>query len=186
MELRLGVHRAHRQAVLQRLQSPDPEHDGVLHKRRHLDRLSHGSIGPQLFRLARLLFRRSDQSDLAAQNTTAAPVINYNRIFDIDPAKSHGVGGEAQIDFNLSSISAALATYQAVGAHDYDAAFGLYDICASYTPGVNCLLRGIGGDYTRVTLDASWKRNISTRSVKSGRLLPLPASTANSWISTHQ
>ena len=41
--------------------------------------------------------------------------------------------------------------------------YGLYDICKTYTPGTttaNCLLRGIGGDYSRVTADASWKRKI--------------------------
>lgn len=42
-----------------------------------------------------------------------------------------------------------------------DRAFGLYDICLNYVPGQvtgTCLLRGVGGDYTRATLEASWKR----------------------------
>ncbi|MGA3303378.1 MAG: LPS-assembly protein LptD [Methylovirgula sp.] len=120
-----------------------------------------GQSDRSYFDLRGFYFEGLTSHDLAAQNTTAAPVLSYNRIFDIDPAKSYGAGGEAQIDFNLSNVSAALATYQAVGAHQYDPAFGLYDICTTYTPGkttTNCLLRGIGGDYTRVTADASWKR----------------------------
>ncbi len=122
-----------------------------------------GQSDRSYFDLRGFYFEGLTSHDLAAQNTTAAPVLSYNRTFDIDPAKSHGVGGEAQIDFNLSNLSAAAATYEAVGPHEYDAAFGLYDICKTYTPGTtnaNCLLRGIGGDYSRVTADASWKRKV--------------------------
>ncbi len=42
-----------------------------------------------------------------------------------------------------------------------DNAFNLYDICTNYVPGQatgDCLLRGLGGDYTRVTAEASWQR----------------------------
>lgn len=99
--------------------------------------------------------------DYSAQNTTAAPIVSYNRVFELDPAKTRGVGGELQLDFNFSNISAAAASYEAVGPQQYDAAYGLYNICSSYTPGTstsNCLLRGIGGDYSRATADLSWKR----------------------------
>ncbi len=113
------------------------------------------------FDLRGFYFEGLTSHDFTAQNTTAAPVIDYNRTFDIDPAKTHGVGGEVTLDFNFSNVTAAAANYESVGAHQYDAAFGLYDICTSYTPGKtssNCLLRGIGGDYSRVTADVSWKR----------------------------
>jgi len=42
-----------------------------------------------------------------------------------------------------------------------DNAYGLYDICTNYVPGQavgDCLLRGLGGDYTRATVEASWQR----------------------------
>lgn len=120
-----------------------------------------GQAGRGYFDLRGFYFEGLTSHDFSAQNTAAAPVLDYNRTFDVDPNKTHGVGGEVQLDFNLSNVSAAAATYQSVGAHQYDAAYGLYDVCTSYTPGTtsaNCLLRGIGGNYTRVTADLSWQR----------------------------
>lgn len=99
-------------------------------------------------------------NDLQPQQPNAVPVIDYNRLFNVDPAKTAGIGGEVQLDFNLTSLSAAEANYQAVGADQLDRAYGLYNVCTTYTPGTtasNCLLRGIGGDYTRATTDVSWQ-----------------------------
>lgn len=100
--------------------------------------------------------------DIQAQQPVVRPVLDYNRTFDIDPAKTHGIGGEVELDFNLTSLSAASAAYQSVGPRTLDTAYGLYNVCTTYqpgtTPGTSCLLRGIGGDYTRVTAQASWQR----------------------------
>jgi LPS-assembly protein len=99
--------------------------------------------------------------DLQVQQPIAHPVWDYNKTFDIDPAKSSGIGGQAELDFNLTSLSASSASFQAVGPRDLDHAFGLYDICINYIPGRlygDCLLRGLGGDYTRATAEASWQR----------------------------
>ncbi len=113
------------------------------------------------FDLRGFYFDGLSSHDYQPQQTTAAPVLDYNRTFDVDPAQTRGIGGEVQFDFNFSNVSAAAASYEAVGFHQYDAAYGLYDVCTTYQPGTtssNCLLRGIGGDYTRVTADISWKR----------------------------
>ncbi len=123
------------------------------------------------FDLRGYYFEGLSSHDFQPQQPFAHPVWDYNKTFDIDPAKSFGIGGQAGLDFNLSSLSASSASFQAVGARDLDSAFGLYDICRSkvtktnplglYVPGVttsNCLLRGLGGDYTRATLEASWQR----------------------------
>ncbi len=99
--------------------------------------------------------------DFQPQQPFAHPVWDYNKTFDIDPAKSFGIGGQAELDFNLTSLSASAASFEAVGPRVLDNAFGLYDICTNYVPGRatgDCLLRGVGGDYTRATVDASWKR----------------------------
>ncbi len=75
--------------------------------------------------------------------------------------ESFGIGGQAELDFNLTSLSASSASFQAVGPRVLDRAYGLYDICLNYIPGQvtgTCLLRGVGGDYTRATAQASWKR----------------------------
>jgi LPS-assembly protein len=106
-------------------------------------------------------FEGLSSHDFQPQQPLAHPVWDYNKTFDIDPAKSFGIGGQAELDFNLTSLSASAASFQAVGPRVLDNAFGLYDICTNYVPGKatgDCLLRGLGGDYTRVTAEASWQR----------------------------
>jgi LPS-assembly protein len=116
-------------------------------------------------------FEGLSSHDFQPQQPIAHPVWDYNKTFDIDPAKSFGIGGQVELDFNLTSLSASSASFQAVGPRVLDNAFGLYDICTStitptnpkglYVPGQatgDCLLRGLGGDYTRVTSEASWQR----------------------------
>jgi LPS-assembly protein len=116
-------------------------------------------------------FEGLSSHDFQPQQPIAHPVWDYNKTFDIDPAKSFGIGGQAELDFNLTSLSASAASFEAVGPRKLDSAYGLYDICQStvtktnpfglYVPGQaigDCLLRGVGGDYTRATLETSWKR----------------------------
>jgi LPS-assembly protein len=106
-------------------------------------------------------FEGLSSHDFQPQQPIAHPVWDYNKTFDIEPAKSFGIGGQAELDFNLTSLSASSASFQGVGMRDLDSAFGLYDICKFYIPGRatgDCLLRGIGGDYTRATAEASWQR----------------------------
>jgi LPS-assembly protein len=113
------------------------------------------------FDLRGYYFEGLSSHDFQPQQPLVRPVWDYNRVFDIDPAKSYGVGGRATLDFNLTSLSASAASFQSVGPRTLDSAYNLYDVCSSYTPGRsngNCLLRGIGGDYTRVTVDTSWQR----------------------------
>ncbi|HUB63082.1 MAG TPA: LPS-assembly protein LptD [Methylocella sp.] len=108
-------------------------------------------------------FEGLSSHDIQPQQPIAHPVWDYNKTFDIDPAQSFGIGGQAEFDFNLTSLSASSASYQAVGPRVLDSAYGLYDVCTNYVPGTvagTCLLRGIGGDYTRVTSEASWQRKV--------------------------
>ncbi len=99
--------------------------------------------------------------DLQSQQPNVLPVLDYNKTIGIDPAQTAGVGGDVQLDFNFTNLTAVAASYQATGAPEFDQAYGLYNVCTNYTPGTtagNCLLRGIGGDYTRTTVDLSWQR----------------------------
>ena len=99
--------------------------------------------------------------DVQAQQPNAHPVLDYNKAIDIDPAKTAGIGGQVTLDFNFTSLSASSASYQAVGTQTLDKAYNLYNVCTNYVPGVvpgTCLLRGMGGDYNRATVDTSWKR----------------------------
>jgi LPS-assembly protein len=113
------------------------------------------------FDLRGYYFEGLSSHDFQPQQPLAHPVWDYNKTFDIDPAKSFGIGGQAELDFNLTSLSASSASFQSVGLPVLDNAFGLYNICTNYVPGRangDCLLRGLGGDYTRVTAEASWQR----------------------------
>ena len=116
----------------------------------------------------------------------AVPVLDYNRTFAIAPESSGGIGGEIKVDLNATDISRTEALYQSVGAQTLDEAYNLYNVCgtggtvaggvrtninpvtgtatpplltpeAAYAPG-NCLLRGIAGNYARVTEQISWQR----------------------------
>jgi LPS-assembly protein len=113
------------------------------------------------FDLRGYYFEGLSTRDFQPQQPLAHPVWDYNKTFDIDPAKTFGLGGQLELTFNLTSLSAASASYQSVGTQVLDNAYGLYNICTNYVPGTvtgTCLLRGVGGEYTRATLDASWKR----------------------------
>ncbi len=109
-------------------------------------------------------FEGLSSHDIQQQQPLVRPVLDYNHTFDIDPATSHGIGGQLEFDFNLTSLSAGLASFQSVGPRTLDTAFGLYDVCKTYQPGQSlgssCLLRGIGGDYSRATAQLSYQRKI--------------------------
>ncbi|WP_395697748.1 LPS-assembly protein LptD [Methylocella sp.] len=99
--------------------------------------------------------------DIQAQQTSAYPTFDYNRTFDVDPAKSYGIGGQVEADFNLSSLSAWAASFQSVGTQVLDNAYSLYSVCTNYVPGRvagTCLQRGVGGVSTRASLNLNWKR----------------------------
>ena len=121
-----------------------------------------GQGARSFFDLRGYYFEGLSTHDIEAQQPIAHPVLDYNRTFDVDPEKSHGIGGQIQADFNLTSLSAQSASFQAVGPRVLDAAYGLYDICNVYLPGRtsgnSCLLRGIGGDYTRATGQVDYQR----------------------------
>jgi LPS-assembly protein len=100
-------------------------------------------------------------SDVQKQQPIAAPVLDYNKAFDL-PRDRYPLGGELTFDFNFTNLSQEIAGFHAANssyAEGVDKAFGTYNVCAVYTPG-KCLIQGIGGDYDRVSAQLSWRRNI--------------------------
>jgi LPS-assembly protein len=101
--------------------------------------------------------------DFQQQQPEAVPVLDYNKMMDLPPERSYGIGGEVTIDVNMTNISRTAALFQAVGAQTLDKAYSLYNVCETpsgaptYTPG-KCLLRGIAGDYARASAQGSWQR----------------------------
>jgi LPS-assembly protein len=107
-------------------------------------------------------FQALSPNDVQAQQPITHPITDYNRVFDIDPAKAFGLGGQLEVDANFTSTSASIANYESVQPRTLDAIYGLYTVCQIYSPAAdpyksNCLLRGIGGDYQHATASAAWK-----------------------------
>ena len=87
----------------------------------------------------------------------AAPVVDYDRTFTVDPTRTFGIGGEFKIETNAANVNRAEAAFRSVGTETFDKAYALYDVCASYAPG-KCIVNGAAGDYARTTIAASWQR----------------------------
>jgi LPS-assembly protein len=107
-------------------------------------------------------FQALSPNDVQKQQPITHPITDYNRVFDIDPAKAFGLGGQLEVDANFTSTSASIANYESVQPRTLDAVYGLYTVCQIYSPAAdpyksNCLLRGIGGDYQHATASAAWK-----------------------------
>jgi LPS-assembly protein len=118
------------------------------------------------FDLRSYYFQTLSSYDLQKQQPTVAPVFDYNKSVSLPAARTAGIGGELEIDANFANITRELASYQSTGARTLDKAYSLYDVCTPSTPGnpnslytrANCMVRGVGGDYTRTTASATWKR----------------------------
>jgi LPS-assembly protein len=95
-----------------------------------------------------------------------AGVLDYNKMIDLPAGRSYGLGGQVTFDVNVTTVSRAAALFQSVGLQTLDKAYSLYNVCETaagapnYTPG-NCLLRGIGGNYARASMQVSWQRKFT-------------------------
>jgi LPS-assembly protein len=100
------------------------------------------------------------------QQQPLAAVLDYNKMINLPADRSYGLGGQLTIDTNVTSLTRAGALFQNVGAQTLDKAYSLYNVCETpsgtpqYTPG-KCILRGIGGDYSRASLQLSWQRKFT-------------------------
>lgn len=120
--------------------------------------------GPRsYFDLRGFYFQGLSPNDIQAQQPIVHPLLDYNRAFDVDPAKTFGIGGQIELDANFTSTSASIANYESIHPRTLDSIWGLYNVCQIYSPASDpyqsrCLLRGVGGDYEHGTAMASWKR----------------------------
>lgn len=120
-----------------------------------------GQSARSYFNLSSDYFAGLSKFDYQPSQGQVWPTLAFNRAFSLNPATSYGIGGEIDLDANITHISRQIAAWQSTGLRQFDNAFNLYDICTAYTPGTlsgHCLLRGLGGDYTRATLNLAWKR----------------------------
>jgi LPS-assembly protein len=116
-----------------------------------------GKSDHSYFDLRGFYFQGLTANDYQAQQPIVAPMLEYNRRFDVAPERSFGIGGELQLNINAMNQYARAANFASTGGRQLDSLYGLYDVCSVYNRS-DCLLRGIGGDYARGTVEASWKR----------------------------
>jgi LPS-assembly protein len=115
------------------------------------------------FDLRGYTFQATSNSDYQPQLANVAPLLEYNKTFDVAPDKSMGIGGQIEVDANITNSWADAASYQQIGSVSLDRAYGLYPVCRNaagqrdYYQG-SCLLRGVGGQYSNASVNVSWKR----------------------------
>jgi LPS-assembly protein len=120
-----------------------------------------GQAGSGYFDLRSYYFQGLSAYDRQEQQPFVAPVLDYNKTFDIKPERSAGIGGQVEIDLNLTSIQRQQAVYESTTGMQVDDKYHLYQVCNQHSLQYNrsdCLLRGVAGEYTRATANATWKR----------------------------
>ncbi len=124
-----------------------------------------GQAGRAFFDLSGYSFQPTSAFLDQRQDPNAIPTFDFHRTFALDADHWGGIGGEATVELNAANVNRQEALYQSIDAQRFDPAFDLYQVCgagqtaADYAPG-KCLLRGIAGDYTRATEQASWAKKI--------------------------
>jgi LPS-assembly protein len=136
-----------------------------------------GQADRGFFDLSAYRFESTTASAEQTQQPVAA-VLDYNKTIAVSPEATGGLGGEIKIDLNAANVARQEAAYQSSMADTLDETYHLYDVCetiagssvaggyrtggattqGSYSPGNDCLLRGIAGDYARVSEQVSWQR----------------------------
>ena len=126
-----------------------------------------GQADHSFFDLSAYHFEGTTANDENRTLPIAAPVLDYNRVFDVPADRTDGIGGQATIDVNVANIDRTNAAFQSTGLQTFDNAYHLYNVCETavgekyvntYYPGA-CMLRGIAGDYTRASGQLSWQRS---------------------------
>ncbi len=111
------------------------------------------------FDLRGYYFRTLSYTDWQKQQPIVHPVLDYDKRH-VGPGI---LGGELRVSANITSLSRQAAAFQQTPrSNTYLFRFpngSLYETCAIYQRG-QCLLRGLGGQYNRATVEVAWRRNI--------------------------
>ncbi|WP_040426089.1 MULTISPECIES: LPS-assembly protein LptD [Nitrobacteraceae] len=84
------------------------------------------------------------------------PVIDYSNVLN-----RNLLGGEFSYKANFTSLSRQTASFDAINPGALLAGSCLPSADSSAKTPANCLLRGIPGDYTRLTAEVSWRRSFT-------------------------
>ena len=98
-------------------------------------------------------FKGLSTYDWQAQQPVIHPVLDYHKRMKGPEA----IGGEVDYTLNLTSLSRSAAQYKQLPAQQ-ERYLWLYETCSTFNKSA-CLLNGMAGTTTRLTLDTSWKRD---------------------------
>ena len=118
-----------------------------------------GAGDRSFFDLHGYYFKGLSYADWQKQLPLVAPVLDYDkRINGPDP-----LGGELRFQFNFTNVIRDATQFQPVNKANQAFPFinnnltNAYESCAVFQRGV-CLVRGLAGDFARVSTEASWRR----------------------------
>ncbi|MDZ4368547.1 MAG: LPS-assembly protein LptD [Afipia sp.] len=95
-------------------------------------------------------------ADDQSQIPIVHPVIDYSNVLN-----RNVLGGEFSYKANFTSLSRQTASFDAINPGALLAGSCLPTADSSAKTPANCLLRGIPGDYTRLTAEVSWRRSFT-------------------------
>ena len=100
-------------------------------------------------------FRTLSYDDWQKQQPVVYPTLDYNKRIQAPWA----IGGEIELDANITHLSRSAAQYQAVPGivNGVYPTGSTYETCTVFSS-AQCLVRGIGGSYTRISTSATWQR----------------------------
>lgn len=115
-----------------------------------------GRSDTAFFDLSGYYFKTLSQSDWQKQQPIVAPTLDYNKTFQ-GPGK---IGGEFTLDVNATNLFRDAAQYRAVNGQPstYFPSGMPYPSCAVFDR-EGCIVRGIGGRYTRLSASMDWRRD---------------------------
>lgn len=119
-----------------------------------------GKSDTGFFDLRGYYFRALSYTDWQKQQPVMHPVLDYNKRLQAPEP----IGGEVQLDLNVTSLSRDAAAFQQVPVPAtklflYPSGLALVDTCSVFQKG-QCIVRGIGGSYSRASIGASWRKEL--------------------------
>lgn len=121
-----------------------------------------GKSDSGFFDLRSYYFRPLTYLDWQKQQPVVHPVLDYNKRIRNPGA----IGGEFAIDMNVTSLSRDVTQFQETPKQiskllnftsPTGSLYNVYDTCAVFARS-SCLVRGLGGEFNRVSVSASWRR----------------------------
>jgi LPS-assembly protein len=108
------------------------------------------------FEARAMYFYGLSQADVQGELPVVHPVIDHNYVF-----KNPILGGELALRSNFTSLNRSSAEFDPITTNAY-----LNNLCSPLTADTavknssNCLLRGVPGDYSRFSSEASWRSTV--------------------------